>query len=220
VTACSARWGGTGIEVAAVADVLITMLPGTSELHDMMLAPGGVLAALPASATWIDMTSTSPGVGGCLLVRPAAGGSACSRHRPAEGPGSCGRDAPALSALADPERIAYRGGPGAGCTAKHLIILLWFGQALTTAEALFLAHREGSTRRRCSRRFQAALQPAASTVTISAPFSSAITSPRSDWIAAARNSPRSRSWRPGPGVAMAGQAGLYREAAPGRRAHH
>jgi 3-hydroxyisobutyrate dehydrogenase-like beta-hydroxyacid dehydrogenase len=39
VMACGARWGGTGTEVAAVADVLITMLPGTQELHDMMLAP-------------------------------------------------------------------------------------------------------------------------------------------------------------------------------------
>jgi hypothetical protein len=95
-----------------------------------------------------------------------------------------------VSALADPERIASMGGPGAGYTAKHLINLLWFGQALTTAEALFLAHREGSTWRRCSRRFQAALQPAASTVTISAPFSLAITAPRSDWLAPVRNSPR------------------------------
>jgi len=48
-----------------------------------------------------------------------------------------------VSALADPERIASMGGPGAGYTAKHLINLLWFGQALTTAEARFLAHREG-----------------------------------------------------------------------------
>jgi 3-hydroxyisobutyrate dehydrogenase-like beta-hydroxyacid dehydrogenase len=42
VTACGARWGGTGVEVAAVADVLITVLPGTQELRDMMLAPGDV----------------------------------------------------------------------------------------------------------------------------------------------------------------------------------
>lgn len=159
VTACGACWGGAGLEVAAVADVLITMLPGTPELHDMMLAPGGVLAALPASATWIDMTSTSPGVGKVLaaaaralgigmLEAPVGGGvqaaaagtlqlfvggdaALLERHRVL------------LQALADPERITYMGGPGAGYTAKHLVNLLWFGQALATAEALFLAHREG-----------------------------------------------------------------------------
>ena len=48
-----------------------------------------------------------------------------------------------LQALADPEQIAYLGGPGAGYTAKHLVNLLSFGQALAAAEALLLADREG-----------------------------------------------------------------------------
>ncbi len=39
--------GGAPAEVAAEAEVLITMLPGTQELHDVMLVPGGALAALP-----------------------------------------------------------------------------------------------------------------------------------------------------------------------------
>ena len=159
VSACGARRGGTGAEVAEGADVLITMLPGTRELHDLMLAPGGVLAALPASATWIDMTSTSPRAGKALagaargrgigmLEAPVGGGV------PAAEAGTlqlfAGGDAALLErhrsllqALADPERIAYMGGPGAGYTAKHLVNLLWFGQALATAEALLLAHREG-----------------------------------------------------------------------------
>jgi 3-hydroxyisobutyrate dehydrogenase len=159
VSACGARWGGTGAEVAAVAEVLITVLPGTKELHDLMLGPGGALAALPAPATWIDMTSTSPRVGKMLagaalgrgigmLEAPVGGGV------PAAEAGTLqlfvGGDAALLErhrnllqALADPERIAYLGGPGAGYTAKHLVNLLWFGQALATAEALLLAHREG-----------------------------------------------------------------------------
>ena len=60
VIACGARWGGPGPAVAAAADVLITMLPGGPELRHLMLAPAGVLSALPGTATWIDMTSTSP----------------------------------------------------------------------------------------------------------------------------------------------------------------
>jgi 3-hydroxyisobutyrate dehydrogenase-like beta-hydroxyacid dehydrogenase len=33
------RWGGTPDEVAAQAEVLITILPGSQELHDVMLIP-------------------------------------------------------------------------------------------------------------------------------------------------------------------------------------
>ena len=60
--ACGARWGGTAAEVAVTAEVLITVLPGTRELHDMMLMPGEI-AALSRGATWIDMTSTAPATG-------------------------------------------------------------------------------------------------------------------------------------------------------------
>ncbi len=94
VTGCGAQWKGTAAEVAAEADVLITVLPGPGEVHDVMAGRGGVLAALPAAATWIDMTSSSPEMGGyCFMPRmPAA--SVCSRLRPAAacrrpGQGSC-----------------------------------------------------------------------------------------------------------------------------------
>jgi 3-hydroxyisobutyrate dehydrogenase len=159
VLACGARWGGTGIAVAAAADVLITMLPGGPELRDMMLEPGGVLAALPPAVTWIDMTSTSPAIGRVLadaarergigmLEAPAGGGI------PAAAAGTLqlfvGGDAALLQrhrslleALGDPQRIAHVGGSGAGYTAKHVVNLLWFGQAIATAEALLLASREG-----------------------------------------------------------------------------
>ncbi|MGC1935973.1 MAG: NAD(P)-binding domain-containing protein, partial [Candidatus Acidiferrales bacterium] len=69
-----ARWGGAAAEVAVTADVLITVLPGTRELHDMMLMPGGVLAALPRAATWIDMTSTAPATGRVLAHAALASG--------------------------------------------------------------------------------------------------------------------------------------------------
>jgi 3-hydroxyisobutyrate dehydrogenase len=50
---------------------------------------------------------------------------------------------PVLEALADPPCIAHIGGNGAGYTAKLLVNLLWFGQALATAEALLVARRAG-----------------------------------------------------------------------------
>ncbi len=157
--ACGARRGGTAAEVAVTAEVLITMLPGTRELHDMMLMPGGVLAALSRGATWIDMTSTAPATGRVLahaalasgvgmLDAPAGGGVRAAASGTLQL--FVGGDAELLDhhrgllqALADPHRIDHMGGHGAGYTTKLLVNLLWFGQAVATAEALLLAHREG-----------------------------------------------------------------------------
>jgi 3-hydroxyisobutyrate dehydrogenase len=59
VRVCGARWRGPAAQVAARAEVLVTVLPGAQELRDVMLDVGA-LAALPAGAAWIDMTSASP----------------------------------------------------------------------------------------------------------------------------------------------------------------
>jgi 3-hydroxyisobutyrate dehydrogenase len=159
VLACGARWGGTGTAVAAAADVLITMLPGGPELREMMLVPGGVLAALPPAATWIDMTSTSPAIGRVLadaarergigmLEAPVGGGVTAAAAGTLQlfvggDAALLNRHRSLLAALGDPHRIEHVGGSGAGYTAKHLVNLLWFGQAIATAEALLLASREG-----------------------------------------------------------------------------
>ena len=158
VAATGARWGGPGPAVAAAADVLITMLPGGPELRDLMLAPDNLLAALPETVTWIDMTSTSPVIGRMLasaaharrigmLEAPVAGGVraavAGSLHLFVGGDAELlERHRPVLEALADPGRIIRMGGPGAGYITKHLVNLLWFGQTIATAEALLLARRE------------------------------------------------------------------------------
>lgn len=158
VIACGARWGGPGSAIAAAVDVLITMLPGGPELRDLMLAPGDLLGALPQTVTWIDMTSTSPVIGRVLagaarargigmLEAPVGGGvraAAAGRLQLFTGGDAAllERHRPLLEALADPGQIFRMGGPGAGYTTKHLVNLLWFGQAIATAEALLLARRE------------------------------------------------------------------------------
>jgi 3-hydroxyisobutyrate dehydrogenase len=48
-----------------------------------------------------------------------------------------------LEVLGDPGRIVHTGGHGTGYTAKLLVNLLWFGQAVATAEALLLGQRAG-----------------------------------------------------------------------------
>jgi 3-hydroxyisobutyrate dehydrogenase len=158
VTQCGGRWRATLAEVAADAEILITMLPGPREVRDVM-AGSGVLAAMPATAVWIDMTSSNPAAGRELtataqargvgvLDAPVGGGIPAARTGTLQV--FAGGDAavldrcrPVLEALADPQRIIHVGGNGAGYTVKLLVNLLWFGQAVATGEALLLARRSG-----------------------------------------------------------------------------
>lgn len=73
VLGCGANWRPTAAGAAADADVLITVLPGPGEVHDVIVGPGGALAAVPASATWIDVTSSSPAAGRVLTSAACAG---------------------------------------------------------------------------------------------------------------------------------------------------
>jgi 3-hydroxyisobutyrate dehydrogenase len=159
VLACGAAWAGTLAGVGARADILITMLPGPAAVTDVMTGPGGVLAALPPDAAWIDMTSNSPrtaepltaaaqarGIG--VLDAPAGGGPPAARAGMLQlfvgGDGALlDRCRPVLEVLADPQRITHIGGNGSGYLAKLLVNLLWFGQAVATAEALLLASASG-----------------------------------------------------------------------------
>jgi 3-hydroxyisobutyrate dehydrogenase len=159
VVGCGARWRDTAADVAAEADVLLTVLPGPQELHAVMTGPGGALAALPAAATWIDMTTCSPAVGRRLaaaardrgigmLEAPIGGGPAAAQAGRLQlfiggDAALLERHLPLLQVLADPNQIKHVGGHGAGYLTKLLINTLWFGQAIATAEALLLAQRAG-----------------------------------------------------------------------------
>ena len=157
--ACGASWQPTPAQAAAAADVLITMLPGPTDVQAAMLGAHGALQTLAAGTTWIDMTSNSPaaarpvreqavGQGVEVLEAPVGGGIAAA----AEGrlqlfvggePDTIERHRALLEVLGDPGRIVHVGGHGAGYTAKLLVNLLWFGQAVATAEVLLLGQREG-----------------------------------------------------------------------------
>ncbi len=159
VLACGAAWRDSPALAAAAADVLITVLPGPDEVHTAMLGANGALSTLTAGATWIDMTSNSPMAvrpirelalerGVEVLDAPAGGGVQAARERRLHM--FVGGDAslleihrPLLEILTGPGRIAHVGGPGAGYTVKLLVNLLWFGQAVATAEALLLGKRAG-----------------------------------------------------------------------------
>ncbi|MFF1520512.1 NAD(P)-dependent oxidoreductase [Streptomyces sp. NPDC058305] len=155
VLASEAQLAVSADHAAVGADVLLTVLPGPAEVTEAV--NDQVLKALAPDATWIDMSSNTQTDAEPLRRRAAShgvsvldapmGGSpadaAAGRLRLFVG----GEDAvlarhqPLLSAVAT--RITHVGGHGAGYTAKLLVNLLWFGQAVATAEVLLLAQRAG-----------------------------------------------------------------------------
>jgi 3-hydroxyisobutyrate dehydrogenase len=157
--ACGAQWAATASGAAGTADVLITMLPGPREVTEAMVGPGDALRALRAGSTWIDMSSNATASaepiraqarerGVDVLEAPVGGGVAAARK--GELTFFVGGSAEVLDrhrrvfeALGDPERTVHVGGPGTGYTTKLLVNLLWFGQAVATAEALLLGKRAG-----------------------------------------------------------------------------
>ncbi|GLY85838.1 NAD(P)-dependent oxidoreductase [Actinoallomurus iriomotensis] len=114
---------------------------------------------LRPGAVWIDMTSNDPAAttpvrervlarGADVLEAPVGGGVEAARTGTlrifAGGEEAVfARCRPILEILADPAQIVRVGGHGAGHTAKLLVNLLWFGQAVATAEALLLGASAG-----------------------------------------------------------------------------
>jgi 3-hydroxyisobutyrate dehydrogenase len=157
--AIGASWGASSRAVAAEADVLVTVLPGAAELRDALLSPDGALSALRAGAIWIDMSTCPPGDGRALAAHAQARGVRCL-DAPLGGGVAPARDGSLqlfvggepelvedhrglLEAVAAPGGVRHVGPHGAGYLVKLLVNLLWFGQAIATAEALLLADREG-----------------------------------------------------------------------------
>lgn len=151
VEALGASWEESIAAVTRRAEVLITILPGSAEAQEAM---GDLLPAMSRESTWIDLTSTAPKVNARLrsnadglecLDAPTGGGPHEARAGTLElfvgaTPDSLARHAGLLEALG---RVHHVGGPGAGVIVKHLVNLLWFGQAVATSEALLLARRAG-----------------------------------------------------------------------------
>lgn len=151
VEAAGARWADSVELAAGESDVLVTVLPGSGELVDVM-AP--LLPQLRPQTAWVDLTSAAPQVGAPL--RALADGIECLDAPMGGGPGAARagtlelfvggdretveRHRPILETLG---RIQHVGPPGAGYVVKLLVNLLWFGQAVATGEALILARKAG-----------------------------------------------------------------------------
>lgn len=153
VEAAGAEWADDVATAARATQVLVTVLPGSPELAEVMAE---ALPALGAGTAWIDLTSASP-----VVVHDLAAQARAAQVDHLEAPMSGGPTAAAAGELRllvggsveSVERhrallellgeVDHVGGPGAGHTAKLLVNLLRFGQAVATAEALLLARQTG-----------------------------------------------------------------------------
>ena len=159
VMAQGARWEPVAAAAVTGADIVITVLPGVPEILELMAGDGPLLPALGAHTTWVDLTTSSPLVMKPIQDEALARGVEVLEAPMSGGPGAAqagtlqlfaGGDAttfwrvlPVLEAVADPSRIKLVGGLGLGYTAKLLVNLLWFGQAVATAEAMHLGQAAG-----------------------------------------------------------------------------
>src|SRR5215475_6582629 len=120
--AAGASWADSPRQAGADRDVVITMLPGPSQVEEVLLGPGGLLAGLAAGATWIDMSTSIPAVadkvraaagpGHPVLDAPVAGGIAGAAAGTLQiFVGGATEDylrfRPLLEAMVDPEQIQH-----------------------------------------------------------------------------------------------------------------
>lgn len=152
-----ARWAASAAEVAAASDLVVTALPGSPELRELVLGSGRLLAHLGGGTIWVDVTSASAELGhACALQARALGvgyldapvGGGVQAMTDGTVTLYVGGRADVLEAAAPVLRafakvIHHVGDNGAGYLAKLLINLLWFTQAAVTTEALLVAQRHG-----------------------------------------------------------------------------
>ena len=157
--AAGASWAESPREAGADRDAVITMLPGPSQVEEVLLGPGGLLAGLTTGATWIDMSTSVPAVadkvravtgpgGAAVLDAPVVGGvTGASDGTLQIFVGGVTEDylrvRPLLEVMGDGERIMHVGPHGAGYTVKLMLNLLWFASVTLTAEALTIGVRAG-----------------------------------------------------------------------------
>ena len=157
LVARGAAWAPGPGEVAAAADVVFVMVGFPSDVREVVLGDGGVVAAARPGTVLVDLTTSEP----TLAVEIAAAAAARGVHAldaPVSG-GDVGARAGELSIMVggDPAAldavtpllqhlgttIVHHGGPGSGQHAKMVNQTLIAGAMVGVCEALLYAHRAG-----------------------------------------------------------------------------
>ena len=144
-------------EVAAGSDVVITMLPDTPDVEQVLFGPDGVASAVPAGSLVIDMSSIDPiptrtfaerllAQDVAMLDAPVSGGEkgaidAALSIMVGGSPEAFARALPLLERMG--KNIVHVGSGGAGQIAKACNQLVVAATIEAVAEALVLAERAG-----------------------------------------------------------------------------
>ena len=150
----------TPADVARKATIIITMVPDTPDVEQVLTGPVGVLHALQRGSVVIDMSSISPVVtrrlaaevaehGGTLLDAPVSGGEVGAIN--ASLSIMVGGDAealkrvrPILECMGNPERIVHIGSePGSGQVCKICNQIAIGGALVGVSEAFAIAQKAG-----------------------------------------------------------------------------
>lgn len=156
--AAGAQAAESAADCARSADVLVTMLPGPTQVEDVMIGSGGALAAMRPGSLAVDMSTSSPEVGRRLVEAGDARGVSfldapvADALKALEGDlhifvggeaSDVDRARPVLETMGKRNRVVHVGPHGAGYTVKLLVNLQWFVHAAAAAEALVVGARAG-----------------------------------------------------------------------------
>ena len=151
------HWQGTPREVAAAAEVVISMVTDDSALEAITTGPDGIVAGLSPSTVYVDMSSVSPHASGQTAERVRATGAhmvdaPVSGSVPQAEQGTLAimvggdettfrRVEPLLRHLG--QSVTHVGGNGAGALLKLAVNISLAVQTLAFSEGLLVAERGG-----------------------------------------------------------------------------
>lgn len=150
------RWRDTPREVAAAADVVISMVTDDAALADVADGPDGILAGLRPGSLYIDMSTVSPRASRALAARVSEAG-ATMVDAPVSGSVPAARDggltimvggtdagfAAASPVLRHLGNITHIGDNGHGLLLKLAVNISLAAQMIAFSEGVLLAERGG-----------------------------------------------------------------------------
>lgn len=159
LVAAGAKRAESPAEVASQCDVVLTMLPDSPDVRQVLEGPQGVFEGMRAGAIVVDMSTISPAAtrelaesavrrGATLLDAPVSGGeigakSATLSIMVGGDEAAFTRVRPVLEKLGNPERIIHIGPSGAGQLCKVCNQLVIGGTLAVVSEAFSLARKAG-----------------------------------------------------------------------------
>jgi 3-hydroxyisobutyrate dehydrogenase len=155
--AAGASWSESARDVAAVSDVIFTMVGFPQDVREVYLSDRGLLSGARRGTLFVDMTTTEPTLSreihqravalGCNSVDgPVSGGDVGARNQTLSimvggDPDAVATAMPLFQILG--KNIVHQGGPGAGQHTKMCNQIVIAGTMIGVCESLVYAYRAG-----------------------------------------------------------------------------